>query len=172
MNRKINTICFIFMFLFLIGAVSAANSDNETILSIQQPDPYQDPCKSSLENNDEKSSATATTVFKERVTLNAPNLKMYYKDGSKFKATLKDGNKNAIPQAKIIMTVNGKSYEKTTDRKGVASLDINLRSGSYIILTDFAETGKYKSQSVKSTIDIKSTIRCGDLTKYLYCHFL
>ena len=60
-----------------------------------------------------------------------------YKDGSKFKATLKDQNKNAISKAKITITINGRSYEKTTDSKGVASLDINLWSGNYIVLTNF-----------------------------------
>ena len=52
MNRKINTIAFIFLFVFLISAVSAAESENETISSIEQPD-YEDLCKVSVENNDE-----------------------------------------------------------------------------------------------------------------------
>ena len=57
MNKKINTICFIFLFLFLISAVSAANSENETIASIEQPDPNQDLCRLSVEDNEEKLEA-------------------------------------------------------------------------------------------------------------------
>ncbi len=181
---KINTICFIFLFLFLIGAVSAADFENETITSIQQPDPNQDLCKLSAENIEEKleasnveieklgaaskktTSTKKATVKKEKVTLTAPNLKMYYKDGSKFKVTVKDKNKKAISKAKVSITINGKSYEKQTDSKGIASLGISLKSGSYSVLTKFAGTKKYDSASVKSTVTVKSTIKCSDFTKY------
>ena len=166
MNKKINTICFIFLFLFLIGAVSAANIDNETITSTQQPDPNQDLCKLSIENNEEKLGDGGTAAVKEKVTINAPNLNMYYKDGSKFTVTLKDKNKKPISKAKISITINGKSYDKITDNKGITSLDINLKSGKYIILTNFASTSKYNAQSAKSTVNVKSTIKCSDLTKY------
>ena len=177
MNRKINTICFIFLFLFLICAVSAADSENETI-SIQQPDPNQDFCKLSVENdneklelNNEKSDKLEATVKKiavekEEVVLKASNVKMYYKDGSKFSLTLKDKNKKAIGKAKIIITVNGKDYEKTTDNKGAASLNIKLKSGSYAVLTNFKQTDKYEAKCIKNTILVKSTIKCSDFTKY------
>ena len=169
MNTKINTICFIFLFLFLISAVSAADFENETIISIEQPDTNQDSCKLSAENNEEKLEASnveaASTVKKEKVTLTAPNLKMYYKDGSRFKVTLKDKNK-AISKAKVKITINRKSYEKLTDSKGIASLGISLKSGSYSVLTNFAGTSKYESESVKSTVTVKSTIKCGDFSKY------
>ena len=110
MNKKINTICFIFLFLFFICAVSAADSENETI-SIQQPDSNQDLCKLSVENDKDKlesdnaksdklEAATKTAVEKKEVVLKASNVKMYYKDGSKFSVTLKDKNKKAIGKAK------------------------------------------------------------------------
>ena len=168
MNRKINTICLIFLFLLLIGAVSAADYENETITSTEQPDPNQDLCKLSVENNEEnleKLGATST-VKKEKITLTAPNLKMYYKDGSKFKVTLKDKNKKAISKAKVKITVNGKCYEKQTNTKGIASLAINLKSGKYPVLTSFAGTSKYYGESAKSNITVKSTIECRDFAKY------
>ena len=177
MNKKINTLCFIFLFLFLIGAVSAANCENETMTSIRQPDPDQDLCKLSVENSEEKleasnaeveklSASAKTAASKQKVILAAPDLKMYYKDGSKFKVTLKDKNRKAISKAKISITINGKSYDKTTDSKGVASLSINLKNGTYTALTSFAGTGKYYSNSTKSTVSVKSTIKTGNLAKY------
>ena len=42
MNIKINTICFILLLFLLISAVNAADSDNETFQSPNQPDPNQD----------------------------------------------------------------------------------------------------------------------------------
>ena len=195
MNMKINTICFIFLFLFLITAVSAANSENETIKIIEQPDPDQDLCKLSVTDNDEKleasnveieklgatskkattttktpakkaTTAKKTTTKKEKVTLTAPNLKMYYKDGNKFKVTLKNKNKKSIAKAKVTININGKDYDRTTDSKGLATLGISLKSGSYPVLTKFAGTSKYESSSVKSTVTVKSTIKCSDFTKY------
>ena len=180
MNKKINTICFIFLFLFLICAVSAADNESETI-SIQQPDPNQDLCKLSVENSEEKielsdtenekleavtTSVKKATVKKEEVTLKAPDVKMYYKDGSKFTVTLKDKNKKAIGKAKINITINGKSYNRLTDSKGKASLNLNLKSGSYIVLTSFAQTKNFNAKSIKSTVTVKSTIKCSDFTKY------
>ena len=44
MNRKINTTCFILLFLFLISAVSATDNENETIMTIEQDKPPQDFC--------------------------------------------------------------------------------------------------------------------------------
>lgn len=177
MNRKINTICFIFLFLFLIAAVSAANTENETTINMPQPDSNQDLCKLSTQSESEKLEistdeikklgvSSKTVTKKEKVLLDAPDLKMHYKDGSKFKATLKDKNKKAIAQAKINFTVNGKSYIKKTDAKGVALLNINLKSGNYIIITKFAGTGKYDAISKKSNITVKSTIKSSDFTKY------
>lgn len=103
MNRKINTICFIFLFVFLISAVSAANIENETSTNIQQPDPDQDLCKVSVESKEDSFYAdkklcanqnTNSKQTKETVYLTAPNVKMHYKDGTIFKVTLKDKNKS------------------------------------------------------------------------------
>ena len=114
MNRKINTICFIFLFVFLISAVSAANSENETIINTQQLDPNQDLCKITVENEKTESQHIENTkeilgssqntaqaaIAKKKTALTAPNVKMYYKDGSKFTVALKY-NKKAISNAKI-----------------------------------------------------------------------
>lgn len=103
---------------------------------------------------------------KEKVELKASNVNMYYKDGSKFTVTLKDKNKKAISNTKVKITVSGKTYTPTTDKKGSASLNINLKSGTYDILTDFDGTDRYEKQSIKNTIKIKSTIKCADLKKF------
>lgn len=176
MNKKINIICFILLLFFLICSVSATDCENETLNTIEQSDPSQDLYQLSAENtdeklelsnvNNEKLEATKTTVKKEKVTLNAPNVKMYYKDGTKFMVTLKDKNKKAINKAKIKISINGKTYNQVTDKKGKTTLNLNLKSGTYTVLTAFAGTSKYESKSLKSTVKIKSTIKCSDFTKY------
>lgn len=156
MNKKINTLCFIFIFLFLIGTVCAADSENETKLT-------------QTNQNQELSTTTntlAVSQVKQKVTLDAPDLKMYYKDGSKFKVTVKDKNKKPIKKSKVEFSINNQKYTKTTNDKGVAYLDINLKSGTYSILTKFVGTSKYQEQSKKSTITIKSTIKSSNFEKY------
>ena len=185
MNKKINTICFIFLLVFLISAVSAADSENETIQSIQQPDPNEDLCEISVENNKvdtlkqseiqeenlqvkqdvEKLSATQKVETKKKITLSAPNVKMYYKDGSKFTVTLKY-NKKVIGNAKIKIQINGQTYTRTTDNTGKASINLNFNSGTYTVLSSCAGNSEFESASAKSTVTIKSTVKCSDFTKY------
>ena len=63
------------------------------------------------------------------------DLNMVEKDGSCFTVTLKDGNANNVVGKKIVFTVNGIDYERTTNENGIASLPINLNSDDYKILT-------------------------------------
>lgn len=167
MNTKINTICFVFILIFLISAVSAADNENETLQQIQ-PESQEDLSTLSISNNDmenvEKLSATQT-VEKKKVTLSAPDVKMHYKDGSKFTVTLKY-KKKAIGNAKIQISINGQTFTKTTDKTGKASINLNYKSGTYCVLSVCNGNSEFESASAKSTVTIKSTIKCSDYSKY------
>lgn len=63
------------------------------------------------------------------------DLNMVEKDGSKYTVTVKNGNGTLLGGVKVLFTVNGRNYERTTDNNGVASLNINLPCGDYKILT-------------------------------------
>ena len=198
MNIKLNTICFIILLFLVIGAVSAADNDNETLeKSIEQPD--EDICQISAENIDalkasnenneklelcinstdkleksivytsklEKSQQTATSsAAKKKVSIKASDMKIYYKDGSKFTVTVKDSSKKVLKKVKVSFTINGKTYTKTTDSNGKASLTLNLNSGKYTIKTTFPGTSKYLSKIAKNTITVKSTLKSKDLAKF------
>ena len=69
-------------------------------------------------------------------TLTTSNKKMRYGEENRFQAKLKL-NEAAVIGEKITFKVVGKSYEKTTDENGVASLDIRLKPGEYTIQTIF-----------------------------------
>lgn len=174
MNKKINTLFFILIFIFLISAVSAANNENETVTSIEKTD--QDLCKISVENenteklesakNDEILSASQNTkVVKKKTTLTAPNVKMYYKDGTKFTAALKYGKKS-IQNAKIQIKINGQTFTRTTDSNGKVYLNINYNSGTYSVLSTCLGNSEFEGSTAKSTVTIKSTVKCSDLTKF------
>ena len=69
--------------------------------------------------------------------LKANDLKMYYRDGSKFVATLLDGQGKALSGQNITFNINGVFYIRMTDGNGVARLNINLMSGEYIITSSY-----------------------------------
>ena len=76
------------------------------------------------------------------------NLVMKYKDGSKFQATALDGQGNSCPLTNVQFNINGVLYTKLTNENGVASLNINLMKGTYII------TSFYNGYSAGNTVFI------------------
>ena len=75
---------------------------------------------------------------------------MYYKDGTKFKATILDGLGNILPGVNVTFNINGVFYTRLTNDNGVANLNINLQSGKYII------TSMYNGLCVSNTITIRN----------------
>ena len=69
----------------------------------------------------------------------AKDLSMKYLDGSTFNAALVDGQGKEISGVNITFNINGVFYHRTTDVNGVASLNIRLISGVYIITSMYDE---------------------------------
>ncbi|WP_407421236.1 hypothetical protein [Methanobrevibacter sp.] len=82
--------------------------------------------------------------------LNATDLKMTYRDGSKFNVTLLNGEGKVYPGQNVTFNVNGVFYNRTTDVNGVAHLNINLMAGEYII------TSSYNGSNIANKITISS----------------
>ena len=176
MNIKLNTIWFIFLLFLLIGVASAADLDNETLhQTIEQPEKETSTLR--LESQDcleacnvdeklESSVKQSVTANKIKVNIKSCDVKMRYKDGSKFTVELKNQYNQPMKKSKVKIAIDGKTYTKTTDSKGKASISLNLKSGKYTVITTFDETALFKKQSVKNTVTIKSTIKCDDLSKY------
>ena len=66
-------------------------------------------------------------------TLLTSDLSMNYHDGSKFNATVLDGQGKPLAKQTVTFNVNGRLYTKVSNDYGVASLNINLNKGVYII---------------------------------------
>jgi hypothetical protein len=82
-------------------------------------------------------------------TLNATDLEMTYKDGSTFNVTVLDGQGNPAKEVTVTFNINGVFYNRATDSKGIAKLNINLIAGEYII------TSEYDGLKIANTIIIK-----------------
>ena len=66
-------------------------------------------------------------------TLVTSDLSMKYLDGSSFTAQALDGQGNPLANQNVSFNVNGVFYHKVTDKDGIASLNIRLMTGQYII---------------------------------------
>ena len=82
--------------------------------------------------------------------IESEDIVMKYRDGTKFKVTILDGQGNPYPNQNIAFNINGVMYSRVTNATGGASLNINLQPGKYII------TSMYNGLSVANTIEIKS----------------
>ena len=60
-----------------------------------------------------------------------------------------------IKNKNITFTVNGKSYIKTTDGDGIASLPINLATGKYTVSYSFKGDSKVDAKTASSAITVK-----------------
>ncbi|WP_407380412.1 Ig-like domain-containing protein, partial [Methanobrevibacter sp.] len=80
----------------------------------------------------------------------ANDLYMGYKDGSRFEVIVLDDLGNPYPNQNVTFNINGMFYVRLSNDYGVASLNINLSPGEYII------SSIYKNAVVSNTIYISS----------------
>ena len=92
------------------------------------------------------------------VVIDAPALVKFYGGSERFTVTLtKDGSPLSGKTVKI--TINGNTYERTTDSSGKAGMNINLNSNEYPV------TVEAEGQKVTSTVTVKPTVSGNDITK-------
>ncbi|WP_292806488.1 transglutaminase domain-containing protein [Methanobrevibacter sp.] len=94
-------------------------------------------------------------------TIKANDITKYYKGSTQYSATFLDSNGNVLANRYVTITVNGKSYNVKTDGKGVAKLSVNLKPGTYKVVSTDPITG-YK---LSTTFKILSTISATATTK-------
>lgn len=82
-------------------------------------------------------------------TIFADDLDMIYRNGSRFKAHVLDGNGNPLANSNVTFNINGIHYTRVSDAEGNAYLNINLDVGQYVITAT-----NDKGLSVSNTINI------------------
>lgn len=95
--------------------------------------------------------------------ISANNVNKYYKGPEKLNVYLKDVGNNPIPGESVVFNINGKSYSRTTNNNGVASLALNLNSGSYDVTVSY--NGRFGSNSTTANVKISDTISGSDIVK-------
>ncbi|WP_303334567.1 Ig-like domain repeat protein [Methanobrevibacter sp.] len=108
------------------------------------------------------------TVLPQSYSLEAEDIDMFVKDGTKYEVTLTDASGSPVANTKVTLTLNGKSfknlkYDRITDANGVASLPINLAVGQYAI------TATYGSESITTNVNVlpkESALIAENVVKY------
>ena len=114
-----------------------------------------------FEGDDTFESSNLSTTFKVLSTIKASNLSKYYKGSTKYGATFYDSQGNALANRNVKITVNGKSYTKKTNAKGAVSLPVDLKPGTYKVVSTDPITG----YELTTTFKILSTISSSNLNK-------
>ncbi|WP_296862634.1 nitrous oxide reductase family maturation protein NosD [uncultured Methanobrevibacter sp.] len=77
--------------------------------------------------------------------------------GDYFKIKLSDENGVALKNTQVKFGLDGKTFTKTTNSNGIASLQLNLKDGTYKISTKFLGNSNFKSSSKTVTITMSNT---------------
>ncbi|WP_409200140.1 beta strand repeat-containing protein [Methanobrevibacter sp. DSM 116169] len=106
------------------------------------------------------------TIAKTNVSLNANDTFLFYRNGTQYVAVLKDSNNNPIAGVLIQITINGVTYNRTTNSDGEVFLNINLRPNTYNVTARFNGSSKYFNTSINNFVVVNSTLIAEDLTKH------
>ena len=94
-------------------------------------------------------------------TLISNDVVKYYKNDTQYYVTVLNGQGNPLSDATVKLNINGVFYERKTNEKGVARLNINLNSDKYIITAEGPDGLKESNN-----ITVLPTIEGKDIKKY------
>ena len=147
----------------IIGNASynkTTNSNGIVNINItQNPGSYQTTIN--YNGNDNYTSSNTSATINILKTIQSSDLKIYYKSATKYSATFLNSQGNVLANTYVQLTLNGKSYTVKTNAKGVASLLINLKPGTYSVIA----YNPYTGYSVKNTVWVLSTIHANSISK-------
>ena len=106
-----------------------------------------------------------TVIPNMDVNLYVDDVVMIYHDGTRLVAKLTDYQGRPIVNDIIYFTINGKTYAKTTDDNGTASMGLNLDSKVYTANVSYNESEVYSKISKNVTVTINPTVISEDLVK-------
>ncbi len=83
----------------------------------------------------------------------------YYRNGTQYTVKVLGANGKAVGAGVTVrFNINGVFYERTTDKSGIAKMNINLQAGDYII------TAEYNGCMVSNNIKVLPILNASDIT--------
>ena len=116
--------------------------------------------KISLKYNDEKLaggaySNTFTVNVASKTSLEVNDITTTYNVAKNLVVTLKDSKGNVLAGQNVIVKLNSKVYNKTTDAKGQVKISVNLPAKKYSAKITFAGSDIYKSSAKTAKVTVK-----------------
>ena len=126
---------------------SGLDSDNSTLLDSQS-------------NNQSNSESSDSSDSSETVIKNATSISVSSKTvvrGNALNITLKDNASTLLSNKTVTFTFNGKTYNKTTNAKGIASLTLTATPKKYLVKIAFAGDELYEASSKSVNVTLSKT---------------
>lgn len=101
-------------------------------------------------------------------SINGSDIVKFYRNGTQYSARFINGDLTPMVNTDVTFNINGVFYQRTTDKDGIASLNINLQPGRYIITAANPVNGDLYSNIVTVLPTIISSDMVSDrkTTKY------
>lgn len=99
-------------------------------------------------------ATTKITITKSSTKLKVPNVRSYLTTSTYVTATLTDSNGNALANKTVSFVISKKTYNATTNGKGIAKIKIPTKIGNYSVSIKFAGDGNLIASSASSKVII------------------
>ena len=107
-------------------------------------------------------SSSTTNIVKVLPTISGKDIEKYYKNATQYQATFVNGNGALLTNTLVTFNINGVFYERETDEKGIARLNINLIPGNYVLTA----TNPVNGEKYSNMVTVLATIHASDVVKY------
>ena len=134
--------------------------DNDTSGDVLQSDTSSN-LSTNTENSNVLTSGDNDSSIDVSKTVISKDVTKYYKGSTKYTVTFLDADGIALKNVNVKITVNKVIYNKKTDNNGVASIDINLKPGTYKVVASNPTTG----YNLTTTFKILPTITADNVYK-------
>ena len=105
------------------------------------------------------SNATITVSVRDALIVTAPDVVKYYGGPERFVVNVTDGEGNPLSNKSVTIVINKVTYNRTTDENGIASIGLNLHSGTY------NATVTVDNKTVNSVVNVLTTVNGTDVVK-------
>ena len=171
-NRTYSIILLLLLIFLTVGVVSANENITDDI-SLNDEISSQNVSETPITEEIESDGNDNIQDFQE-TTIEAKDVKTYYKEKSNFVAYLKDSNSNPIANKKIVISLDNKNYDEITDNLGKVVLKLNLNPGTYKAKISFAGDDAYVASSANAVVKVNKaslSIQTKDFKTYFESGF-
>ena len=139
------------------GSACQGIDDTSLIEEIESSEPQVDDNTPSNETAVNNGTSTITGDMQSRTDtrIESKNINTYYKENCEWTSYLKDSHNHPLSNKKVSISINGRTYNKLTDKSGKIVLKLNLKPGTYTAAIRFAGDENYGESVANAKIKVK-----------------